>query len=112
MIPDFQTIMLPLLDSLKEGDDRSIKQTHDALAAYFELNDDELNEEELGNDQTLFNSRILLAMSHLLMADLLQNTNGLLKITPLGKQVLSKRLNTIDTNYLRRFPGYIIAASK
>jgi hypothetical protein len=31
----------------------------------------------------------------------------LIKITPLGKQVLHRRLNGIDTNYLKRFPGYV-----
>jgi restriction system protein len=59
MIPDFQIIMLPLLESLKEGDEQTIKQTHHSLAAYFELSDNELNEHLPGNDQTLFYSRIL-----------------------------------------------------
>jgi restriction system protein len=113
VIPDFQTIMLPLLESLKEGDERNLMQTHYVMAEYFELTDEELNKHLPNGDHTLFYSRLVEAKSHLQMADLLENVNkGLFKITPLGKQVLHKRPNLIDTNYLRRFPGYIEAASR
>ncbi len=107
MLPDFQTIMLPLLESLKEGKEQTSNQLHDALAAYFELSDEELNERLRGSDQTVFYQRINEAKTHLLRADLLSITNqDSLAITSLGKQVLHKRLNSIDTNYLKRFPGY------
>jgi len=107
MIPDFQTIMLPLLESLSDGEEHPIKQIHDNLAAYFELNNEELIEKLPGGDQLLFYAGIHEAKSHLLKADLLQHTNSdFFKITPLGKQVLHKRPNLIDTNFLKRLPGY------
>lgn len=113
MIPDFQTIMLPLLENLKEGDELNLLQAHHALAVYFELTDEELNKHLPSSDHTLFYTRLVEAKSHLQKADLLENTrHDSFKITPLGKQVLNKRPNTIDTNYLRRFPGYIEAASR
>ena len=40
-IPDFQTVMLPILKDLAHGE-RSSKDTHDALAAHFTLTPDEL----------------------------------------------------------------------
>lgn len=107
MLPDFQTIMLPLLESLKEGKELSIKQIHDVLASYFELADEELNERLLGGEHTVFNQSINEAIVHLRRADLLSTTNqNSVVITPLGKQVLYRRLNSIDIHYLKRFPGY------
>jgi|APTNR8051073442_1049403.scaffolds.fasta_scaffold00003_348 restriction system protein len=107
MLPNFQTIMLPLLESLKEGKELAVTQLHDALASYFELTDEELNERLPDSDQTVFYQRINEAKTHLLRAGLLSTTNqDSLAITSLGKQVLHRRLNSIDTNYLKRFPGY------
>ena len=111
MVPDFQSIMLPMLESSKEGGDFTDKQMHDALEKYLELTDEEVNELLPGSDQTLFYHNLIEAQSHLLMAGLLERASGdYFKITPLGKQVLHKRPNVIDTNYLRRFPGYVEAA--
>jgi restriction system protein len=108
MIPDFQMIMLPLLESLKSNEARTMEQTHDALARYFELTDEELSERSQGDNQTVFYKNMNVAQSHLQRADLITNASAwLIKITPLGKQVLHRRLNGIDTNYLKRFPGYV-----
>ena len=107
MLPDFQTIMLPLLESLKEGKELAVSQIHDALAAYFELTDEELTERLPDHEHPLFSQRINDALQHLRKADLLSTTKlDHAVITPLGKQVLHRRLNSIDTNYLKRFPGY------
>jgi restriction system protein len=113
MLPTFQTIMLPLLETLKEGDEQTIKQVLDALAAYFELTEEELNQRFPGSDLTVFYQRINEAKAHLRMADLLSTTGpNVCKITSLGKQVLQRRLNGIDTQYLKRFPGYTEAAGE
>jgi len=40
-IPDFQSIMLPLLTALTDGQLRSTQQLEDALAPVFKLTDDE-----------------------------------------------------------------------
>jgi restriction system protein len=40
-IPDFQTVMLPILKDLASGE-RSSQQTHDALASFFALTPEEL----------------------------------------------------------------------
>lgn len=107
MLPNFQTIMLPLLESLKESKEVSRLKLQEALAAYFELTDEELNERVQGGEQTVFQQNINEAITHLRAADLLSTENqDSVSITPLGKQVLHRRLNSIDTNYLKRFPGY------
>lgn len=107
MLPHFETIMLPLLESLKEGKEVSATQLHEALAAYFELTDEELNERGPGSEHTVFQQHINEAITHLRKADLLSiPSQDSVAITPLGKQVLHRRLNSMDTHYLKRFPGY------
>jgi Restriction endonuclease len=43
-IPDFQTIMLPLLRCLSDGKEHSIQDLMNTLAGEFSLSKDELNE--------------------------------------------------------------------
>ena len=108
MIPDFQLIMLPLLESLKNGDEYDIKQIHDVLGKHFELTDNELDELLPDLEQTRFYNNLSHAKRHLMVAGLIEHiTEDRFKITSLGKQVLCRQLNIIDTDYLRRLPGYI-----
>ena len=99
--------MLPLLESLKAGVEQTINQTHEALAQHFELTDQELSQRVPGRDQTVFHQAVSEAQAHLLRADLLRHTMpDCLSITPLGRQVLSRRLNRIDMDFLKRLPDY------
>src|SRR5690606_8566480 len=102
-IPDFQTIMLPLLEGLQA--DEVAEQTLNRLAAYFELTEEELNKRE-AQTETVFQKNITEAIRHLLKAGLIVQPKGL-QITGLGKQVVQRRLNYLDTQYLRRLPGYL-----
>ena len=42
-IPDFQTIMLPLLELASEREERSIRKAVEKLAMHFSLTDEEIN---------------------------------------------------------------------
>jgi restriction system protein len=44
MIPDYQTLMLPLLRTISDGQIHSIKDTIDSLAKEFKLTEEDLNE--------------------------------------------------------------------
>ena len=113
MVPEFQTIMLPLLENLKGGEEFDFEQSCNVLAEYLRVEDEDLKILLPGSAQTLFHSNLRQAKSHLIMSGLIENTTrGLFKITSLGKQVLNKRPNFIDTNYLKRFPGYTEAVNR
>ena len=43
-IPDYQTIMLPLLQSTADGKTHTARELRDTLAAHFELTPEELDE--------------------------------------------------------------------
>ena len=44
MIPDYQTIMLPLLKIISDGNEHSTKEAVEVLGKEFNLSDDDLNE--------------------------------------------------------------------
>ena len=105
--PDFQMLMLPFLENLKQGEERSMSNVSAGLIRFVELTDDALKPFVPEQDEPAFQHAITLARQHLAKAGLIENTNvDFVKITSLGKLVLTKRLNIIDVEYLRRLPGY------
>ena len=42
-IPVFQTIMLPFMQHIEDGQEHSTTETHDALAKFFNLTDEEIS---------------------------------------------------------------------
>ncbi len=106
-IPDFQTIMLPLMRHCQDGQEHS-SDTVDALAKYFKLTDEELNALLPSGVQEVFRNRIAWAKSHLKMAGLLSNPRrGIYQITARGQEVLSKSPPAINLRFLLQFPEYV-----
>ncbi len=57
-IPDYQTIMLPLLEHLSDGKEKSTQETIDALSSIFKLTEEEKKELLPSGNQTIFKNRI------------------------------------------------------
>lgn len=106
-IPDFQTIMLPLLEHCSDGETHSMASTEEALALRFKLTEDEINELLPSGRQRRFGNRIGWSKLHLIKAGLLSSPNwGLFQITDLGKSILAKKPGQIDLNFLDQFPPH------
>jgi restriction endonuclease Mrr len=104
---DFQTLLLPFLENLKEGEERSMQDVKVGLIKFVELSDEALKLFDLDKDEKEFQEAVVLAKEHLTKADLIESTKaGGVRITSFGKMILGKRLNSIDIEYLRRLPGY------
>ena len=86
MIPDFQSIMLPFLMILSDGEEHTTIETNQKLATHFNLTDEELNEFLPSGVAKTFPNRVAWAKSHFKMAGLLENTKrSSFKITEGGK---------------------------
>src|SRR4051795_10411805 len=72
-IPDFQSVMLPLVKILGDGQERTMREVTDQLAESFQLTDQEREELLPSGQQSLFNNRVGWAKSHLKAAGLLEN---------------------------------------
>ena len=64
-IPDFQTIMLPLLELAGEGETLHLRKAVDILAERFTLTDDEKRELVSSGQQSKFHNRVSWARTYL-----------------------------------------------
>lgn len=107
-IPDFQSIMLPLLNCVGDGHEYSTKVVHDDLARHFGLTEAELNQYLPSGKQRIFYNRVFWAKAHLKMAGLLENTRrGFFRITQAGKEVLMTSPPEVNIRLLKQFPEYV-----
>ena len=107
-IPDYQTIMLPLLKFAGDGQEHSSRESINHLASEFELTEEELKELLPSGSQALFGNRVGWASTYIRKAGLIESKRkGFFRITERGKQVLSENLERLDNKYLEQFPEFI-----
>ncbi len=70
MIPDFQSIMLPFLKIISDGEEHTTIETNQKLAEHFHLTIEDLNEYLPSGAQKTFPNRVAWAKSYLKMAGL------------------------------------------
>jgi restriction system protein len=108
MIPDFQTLMLPLLELLKDKKEHSANDIVDILAEKFTLSDDEKRELLPSGVDFLFRNRVSWAKTHLKKAGLLEvPKRGFTCINQRGIDVLKQKPKKITIAFLRNFPEYL-----
>lgn len=107
-IPDYQTVMLPLLRFLKDGKEHNIGEVVDSLADEFNLSTEE-REQLLGSgQQTVIRNRAGWARTYLKKAGLIASTRrGYFCITERGQSVLASNPERIDVKYLEQFPEFV-----
>lgn len=107
-IPDFQSIMLPLLQIASDGKEHSIHEFLDRLAESFLLSEQEINEMLPSGKQTTFYNRVGWARTYLSKSGLLQmSRRSHYQITERGKQVLNSNPPRIDMKFLEQYPEYV-----
>jgi restriction system protein len=106
-IPDYQTCMLPLLRSYGDGKEHSNRESIDALATIFRLTDEEKRAMLPSGVQGLFDNRVNWARTYMKKANLIEPTKrGVHRITNRGLDVLKKKPERIDVNYLGKFEEF------
>ena len=104
-VPDFQTLMLPLLKLAGDGQQHSSAEAVERLAQEFQLSDDD-RRELLRSGQPRFYNRVGWTTTYLKKAGLLQAVGrGHFQLTDRGREVLASRPAYIDVAFLEsRFP--------
>lgn len=106
MIPDYQTLMAPVLRLAAQGEVR-IGDAVDTLATQFGLSDDERAELIPSGGQPIFSNRVHWAKTYLKQAGLVEPTRrGHFCITDQGRAVLEQPNVKIDNKLLRTFPDF------
>lgn len=106
-IPDFQSIMLPLLKLAADGDSHNVNETTEVLAQQFNLTEEEITK-LIPSGSPKFDNRVGWAKTHLKKAGLLHYPQrGFFQITERGLNVLRENPSEINMRYLKRFPEFL-----
>jgi restriction system protein len=111
-IPDFQTIMLPLLELSADGKEHIIREANEKLATQFNLSDEEKAHMLPSGRQPTFYNRVSWAKIYLQQAGLLSSLRrACFQITDRGREVLANKPDRITIKFLEIFPEFIESRS-
>lgn len=108
MIPDYQSLMLPLLKLVSDGSEYKFRDIIEALATAFNLTDGERRELLASGTQALFDNRVAWAKTYLKKAGLLDSPKrGVLSLSEEGKKVVANNPDKVDVQFLMQFPAFV-----
>lgn len=106
MIPDYQTLMLPVL---QEASDKEVntRDVIDILANKYGLSDDEREQLLPSGKQRTFDNRVHWAKGYLKQAGLVRYTKrGFYTATDEGRKVLAQDIERIDNKFLQQYESF------
>jgi restriction system protein len=107
-IPDFQSIMLPLLQITASLSELQSKDALLKISEHFHLTDSEKNELLPSGKQEIIVNRIAWAKFYLKKAGLIATPRrGISQITERGANVLKQSPSVINISYLNQFPEFV-----
>jgi restriction system protein len=107
-IPDYQTLMLPLLKIAADGKEHTKREALSQLAEQFGLTEEDRKVLLPSGNQEVFDNRLGWARTYLKKAGLIQYIQrGHFQITDRGKSVLGQNPAVINVAFLRQFPEFL-----
>lgn len=106
-VPDYQTLMRPLLALTEDGQVHRIGDMRDALAARFELTPEDIAERLPSGRDTVLRNRVGWAATYLYRSGLLERPRRAhYRITARGRTVLADHPERVDLTVLSQFEEY------
>jgi len=107
-IPDFQSIMLPLLRFFSDSREHPSQECILFLAEHYNLTEEERKIQLPSGKGILFNNRVAWGLAHMYKAGLLKRPKrAIYQITDRGCEALASGLDKITLKYLDQFPEHI-----
>jgi len=107
MIPDYQTLMLPVLEVARDRE-MSTRDAVSALADKFKLSEEERENLLPSGKQRTFDNRVNWAKTYLKQAGLVRYPKrGFYIATEEGKSALNKNPKRINNNFLRQYDAFL-----
>ena len=108
MIPDYQSLMLPLLRLVSDRQEYKYRDIIESLAVEFQITHEERKELLASGNQAIFDNRVGWAKTYLKKAGLLDSPKrATFVITQTGLDTLMKSPSRVDAKYLRQFPAFL-----
>ena len=106
-IPDFQTLMRPVLVAVDGGQPKSAAQIRDIVAPALGVSDEDRQVMLPSGNEPTFTNRVKWAVKHLTEAGLiLRPERGRFVLSERGKKVLQDHPERVDMAVLQQFPEY------
>lgn len=106
-IPDFQTLMLPLLNALADKQEHAMREVTSLLSDQFHLTEDDRNLSSAVSGQGVMYNRTAWAKTYLKRAGLIeQPRRGFFKISTAGEKVLESPPSLINIKFLEQFSEF------
>ncbi|MBU3742263.1 MAG: restriction endonuclease [Candidatus Kapabacteria bacterium] len=106
-VPDFQTLMLPVLRVVADGGPMKSAAIRADIARHLKLSDADLQEMLPSKLQGTFHNRVAWALSYLKRAELLASpARSTYSITDIGRELLANPPERITIAYLSRYPAF------
>jgi len=107
-VPDFQSMMLPLLELYSDKQEHGTQEIIEALSKKLKLTDEEKNELLPSGKQSKFRNRLGWATIYLMKSGILKRpSEGKYIITQRGLEVLGEKPRQINMKYLEKFPEFL-----
>ncbi len=107
-IPNYQSIMLPLLQIASDGKEHKASDAYLEAAKSLQLSPEELKQLTPGGQDYLFSYRCGWSKTYLKKAGLIMYpARGVFQITETGSQLLVEKPERIDIKTLKRFPAFL-----
>ena len=107
-IPDFQSLMLPILRALADGRETPLREVRSRVADDVGLTPEERQMRYPNGGQLVFNNRVDFALLHLRGAGLIERAPiAVYRLTPEGTNLMSSPPERVDMRFLRRYPAYV-----
>jgi restriction system protein len=107
MIPDFQSIMLPMLEILSDEKEHKLQDLKDKICTHFKLTEEEKASLLPKSNQSTITNRVSWARIYLIKSGLIQNiSRGVFKITQKGKEILQTKPTSINIGFLKTLPDF------
>ena len=106
-VPDYQSLMAPVLSALADGGDHSLAELRTVLAERLALAEEDL-QAKIPSGTPLFANRLHWAVTYMYQAGLLSRPKrGVVRITGRGRKVAAEHPDRVDVGVLSEFPEFI-----
>jgi len=107
-IPDYQTLMLPVLHATADGNEHQMREIIASLIDNYGMTDEEKTKLLPSGTSHVFGSRVAWAKTYLKQAGLLSSPRrGIFQITRDGSALLATNPRQIDNSTLSKYPAFI-----
>jgi restriction system protein len=108
-VPDYQSLMYPVLAELADGSERPLREVRERVAVRLQLSNEDLVHLVPSGRQTTFDNRAGWAAVYLKESGLLHTVRrGVYQITDRGRQALRENPDLINNTYLKQFPEFTL----